>query len=202
MCDKAAPEKEPYSKFHAFINHGEKAQRAYLSLSDLPESYQHEFLRTLDENPSANVEDLASFIRTNVTVHGLSVNAESESESSKSSVEEGQLTEDDPQQELAARVSREELDKMDKRVMALEAQVRELGVRADNWEKSAQTAAEDAQQRSVALKEELDQLRRERDMLKLSEARKYMAWRRELAVNLATALIFFLATAVVILFAQ
>jgi hypothetical protein len=130
------------------------------------------------------------------------VNAESESESSKSSVEKGQLTEDDPQQELAARVSREELDKMDKRVMALEAQVRELGVRADNWEKSAQTAAEDAQQRSVALKEELDQLRFERDMLKLSEARKYMAWRRELAVNLATALIFFLATAVVILFAQ
>jgi len=190
------------SSTHSFINHGEKAQRAYLSLSDLPESYQNEFLRALDENPSANVEDLASFIRTNATVHGLSANAESESESPKSSVEEARLTEDDPLQELAARVSREELDKMDERVFALETQVRELGDRAANWEKSAQTAVEDAQQSSVALKDELDQLRRERDMLKLSEARKYMAWRRELAVNLAVALIFFLATAVVIFFAK
>jgi len=202
MGDKAAPDKEPYSKFHAFINHGEQAQRAYLSLSDLPESYQHEFLRALDENPSANVEDLASFIRTNATILGLSVNAESENESAESSAEEAQLTEDDPQQELAARVSREELDKMDERVFALEVQVRELGVRAANWENSTQTAAEVAQQSTVALKEELDQLRRERDMLKLSEARKYVAWRRELAVNLATALIFFLATAVAILFAK
>lgn len=186
MCDKATPEKEPYSKFHAFINHGEKAQRAYLSLSDLPESYQHEFLRALDENPSANVEDLASFIRTNATVHELSTHVESESESSKSSGEDAQPTEDNPQHE----------------VLALEAQVREFVARADNWEKSAQTAAEHAQQRSVALKAELDQVRRERDMLKLSEAREYTAWRRELAVNSAVGVIFFLAVAVVLWYAK
>jgi hypothetical protein len=195
-----APEQAPpkYSRFHAFAQHGEHAQRAYNSLSDLPESFQHEFLKTLDENPSLNVEDLASRVRAKAEGRAMPEPDEGEKKPAKpTEAAEAKSTEDEPKKELLLSPNPTAPDKTNEQVSALEAKVGELGSKIDDLEKSAKVAASGVQLRLVAIETELDRLRGERGnpAEQSSPARRVqnsetLPTKREMVVNLVAALVF------------
>ena len=189
--------------FHALAQHGEDAQRAYDGLSDLPAAYRHEFLKALDDNPSANVDDLASFVRTKARVRELSESADAEGGASTSGAADAPAVEAKPQEDTAADAAGTELEEAQARIVALEAELRDVSKREDERETSAQQAAETARQRLDALEKELDGLRGERESLRqqvsLAQAAaqaESRAFKREITVNLIAALIFVVALAV------
>jgi hypothetical protein len=201
-----APEQAPpkYSRFHAFAQHGEHAQRAYNSLSDLPESFQHEFLKTLDENPSSNIEELASRIRAKAEGRAVPEPDEGEKQpAAPAKAAEAKSTEDEPQKELLLSPAPNAPDKTNEQVSALEAKVGELTSKIDDLEKSAKVAASGVQLRLVAIETELDRLRGQRGNPTEQSAPTYrvqhsetLPSRREMLVNLAVALVFVASIAV------